>query len=152
MKLAIITGASRGIGRELALELDRRWGRNARFILVARSRNALAALKAGMQGETVLCATDLANPVAATETFTAALHALDVSAYGHVYLVHNAGLAGPVGRLGLLDGKSVDDTMRVNITSPILLTNAIFQWIGDRGTQFSMLNISSGQPGFPSRD
>ena len=54
-----------------------------------------------------------------------------------------------MGRLGTLDGKSVDDTVRVNITVPILLADAVFAWIGETAVPLSMLNVSSGAARFP---
>ena len=47
-RLALVTGASRGIGRAIALELARE---GARMILVARSEGPLKAVKAEMHGD-----------------------------------------------------------------------------------------------------
>ena len=63
-KTALITGASRGIGRAIALELARQ--KVKRLILVARSRDKLAevALQVEAMGvEAVIMALDLKKPV-----------------------------------------------------------------------------------------
>ena len=149
MKLVIITGASRGIGQALARELDRRWGSEATFLLLARNQAGLTLLAAELGGEAVSCPVDFADPVAGALRFADVLGAHTPGAFTHVYLGNNAGMAGPIGRVGTLDAEAVDRTMKVNVTTPILVTNALLGWIGDSGTPVSVLNISSGAARFP---
>lgn len=149
MKLVIITGASRGIGQALALELDRRWETDTTFLLLARNEAALSSLAVQLKGNGVPCPVDFGNPVNGAARFAELLSATEPGSFTHVYLVNNAGMAGPIGRLGTLDAAAVEMTVQVNVTTPILVTNVLLAWIGDSGTPVSVLNISSGAARFP---
>ena len=86
-KAAVITGASRGIGRAIALRLA---GAGARVAVLARRADALAEVVADVRaagGEAVAAVCDVADPDqvrAAAEVVRAALGAVDI-------LVNNAG-------------------------------------------------------------
>ena len=71
MPTALITGASRGIGRELALGLARR---GYDLLLVARSESQLQALahevQASHQQQAQVLALDLTEPTAASQVAT----------------------------------------------------------------------------------
>jgi NAD(P)-dependent dehydrogenase (short-subunit alcohol dehydrogenase family) len=86
---AIVTGASRGIGRAIALELARL---NARCIVTGRDEQSLLRTVAEIQGfnaEARSIALDLRLPESA-----AALTDFALAAYGHIdILVNNAGAA-----------------------------------------------------------
>lgn len=83
-KVAIITGASRGIGRAIARTLV---GEGAKVAVVARSREALDTLAHECGGECLVHAADLRDPSAA-----AALIAATLARFGRIdVLVNNAG-------------------------------------------------------------
>ncbi|KGF73726.1 3-ketoacyl-ACP reductase [Neosynechococcus sphagnicola sy1] len=63
-KIALVTGASRGIGREIALELAKQGVQ--RLVLVARDRQRLALVAAEIEGmgiEAVILPLDLSQPI-----------------------------------------------------------------------------------------
>ena len=83
-KVAIVTGASRGIGRAIAELLA---AQGMRLALAARSRNQLEALAASLGGDCLVQALDLREPEAPAALVTAA-----VERFGRLdLLVNNAG-------------------------------------------------------------
>ncbi|MDE2363923.1 MAG: SDR family NAD(P)-dependent oxidoreductase [Hyphomicrobiales bacterium] len=112
-RIALVTGASRGIGRAVALELARA---GAHVVALARTQGALEELddeirKAG--GEATLVPCDLVDHDA-LDRLGAAIHErwgkLDI-------LVGNAGLLGVLSPLGHIDPKEWDKVFAVNVTA-----------------------------------
>ena len=112
-RIALVTGASRGIGRALALELARR---GAHVIALARTQGALEELDDDIRklgGEPTLVPCDLKD-FDALDRLGYAIHQrwgkLDI-------LVANAGVLGPVTPLPHIDQKQWDEAMAVNVTA-----------------------------------
>jgi NAD(P)-dependent dehydrogenase (short-subunit alcohol dehydrogenase family) len=112
-RLAVVTGASRGIGRAVALELARH---GAHVIAVARTVGALEALDDDikqMGGEATLVPIDLKD-FAAIDRLGGAIFErwgkLDI-------LIGNAGILGPLSPLGHVEPKAFDEVMAVNVTA-----------------------------------
>ncbi|MDE2578564.1 MAG: SDR family NAD(P)-dependent oxidoreductase [Hyphomicrobiales bacterium] len=112
-RIALVTGASRGIGRAVALELARR---GAHVIAVARTQGALEELDDEIRkigGEATLAPLDITD-FDALDRLGAVIHErwgkLDI-------LVGNAGLLGVLSPLGHIDPKDWDKTMAVNLTA-----------------------------------
>lgn len=83
-KVAIITGASRGIGRGIAHELAKE---KMRMVLVARSGDLLNELAASLDSECLVHVADLRRTDAASEVISAA-----IERFGRIdVLVNNAG-------------------------------------------------------------
>ena len=91
-RTALITGASRGLGRALALELG---GRGARLGLVARGRSELEAVVAAVRARG-----GTAHGIAADVGSKEAIHRIAGTAAALLgdldAVVHNAGALGPV--------------------------------------------------------
>jgi 3-oxoacyl-[acyl-carrier protein] reductase len=139
--LAVVTGASRGIGRATALEFARR---GVELVLIGRAsrqqqETEVLAQAAGAPGVHFL-ACDFRD-AAATEQAAAALTrdfpTLDV-------LVNNAGIAA---RVSLEDttNQTWDDTFAVNLRAPFLLTRAVVPGMrrAGRGRILQVGSISS---------
>jgi short-subunit dehydrogenase len=120
---ALLTGATGGLGRAIAIALA---GRGAKVALSARKAEALEALAAELPGDghTALPA-DLAEPGAA-EQLASAAGAVDV-------LVANAGLPGS-GRLDDFSPDEVQRALRVNLEAPMLLAQALYPGMLERGS------------------
>src|ERR1039457_4300366 len=83
-KVAIVTGASRGIGRSIAQVLA---SEGMRLVLVARSQGQLNEVASSCQTESLVHVTDLRNPDEPESIITAA-----IKHFGHIdLLVNNAG-------------------------------------------------------------
>jgi NAD(P)-dependent dehydrogenase (short-subunit alcohol dehydrogenase family) len=115
MDTALITGASRGLGRALAHELARRgW----RLVIDARGAEALEAARAELAASTDVVA--IPGDVADTEH----LHALVQAAGPRIdLLVNNASLLGPSPQPQLADYPlgTLERVYRINVLAPLAL-------------------------------
>ena len=136
----MITGASSGIGRELA----RLVAREAKaLVLVARRRDRLEELKTELLAAKKdlvvhLEVRDLADPAAVEPLVAAAREAV-----GEIdVLVNNAGV-GDMAMFDLSDATRVRKMIDLNVTSLVALTGALVPGMVARG-RGGVLNISSG--------
>ena len=137
-KTALITGASGGIGYELALLLARD---GFDCILVARSRDKLDELAARLESEfrvkTLVVARDLSKPTAVDEIYeevSAASMSIDL-------LVNNAGF--PVyGRFVDTDWQTELDMLQVNVVALTALTKLFVRGMVERRNG-RILNLAS---------
>ena len=119
MKQAIITGATGGIGRAIAIAL--RDG-GFRVLALGRDRQGLAEL-ARMEGMETR-AVDLADRDALRAAVAGV--AADV-------LVNNAGMMPPLSPFPDLDEDQIDRTIAVNLTAALALTRMVVPGMRDRG-------------------
>ena len=112
-RLALVTGASRGIGRAVALELARQ---GAHVIAMARTQGALEKLDdeiRALGGEATLVPCDIKDYEALDR-----LGGAIFTRWGKIDIfVGNAGILGPITPLSHLDPKQWDDVMAVNVTA-----------------------------------
>lgn len=121
-RTALLTGATGGLGRAIAEAMSRR---GARLVLSGRKREALEQLAASLPGSGHRAApADLAEPGAA-ERLAAECEEVDI-------LVANAGLPG-AGWLGDFTPEQVARALRVNLEAPMLLAQALFPAMLERG-------------------
>ena len=99
MKIAVITGASSGMGRELALLLDQRIPNIQELWLIGRRRERLLSLERRLRKKCRLLSMDLLEP----SSFLSYERALEESGAEIVVLVNEAGFGkiGAVSRLSL---------------------------------------------------
>jgi hypothetical protein len=141
----LITGASAGIGRELAhlFAADK-----SHLLLVARSEDRLRELAGEVTArygtQTLVFPADLARPEAAQ----ALVNRLDSRGITVDVLVNNAGF-GAVGRFAELDEQQQADMMHVNVLAPTQLARLLLLRMIQRG-RGGVLNVASTaafQPG-----
>ncbi|URM97908.1 SDR family oxidoreductase [Actinomadura madurae] len=131
MKTALITGASRGLGRALARGLaEDGWN----LVIDARDAAALAAV-ADETGATAI-AGDVTDPAHRTALARAAGGGLDL-------LVNNASTLGPtpMPRLASLPVDALADTLATNVLAPLALIQAVLPGLRER--RGAILNITS---------
>jgi NAD(P)-dependent dehydrogenase (short-subunit alcohol dehydrogenase family) len=120
-RIALVTGASRGIGYATALALARA---GAHIIAVARTVGGLEELDDAIRGEggtATLVPLDLKDTEGIgrlAAALTARYRRLDV-------LVGNAGILGPLSPLGHVEPQAWDDVLAVNVTANWYLIRAM---------------------------
>jgi NAD(P)-dependent dehydrogenase (short-subunit alcohol dehydrogenase family) len=128
---ALVTGASRGLGRALAEQLA---ARGARVVLVAREAGPLHDVVAGIRGRG-----GLAHAIAGDIAAKAAIHAIAGQAQGLVgelsIAIHNASTLGPTPLRLLLDTECEDlaAVLETNLVGPFRLTKVLAGAMAIRG-------------------
>lgn len=137
-KTALVTGASTGIGKAIAVDLAKR---GAKLILVARSKDLLdqlaTELQAGHGTDVTVIVMDLAKPGAAAQLFA------DVTARGLSVdlLINNAGF-GKWGHFGDVDAATYADMVDLNIKAVVDLCHVFLPGMATRG-DCGILNVAS---------
>jgi NAD(P)-dependent dehydrogenase (short-subunit alcohol dehydrogenase family) len=112
-RIAVVTGASRGIGKATALALAKR---GAHVIAVARTQGGLEELDdeiKALGGNATLVPADVKD-FPALDRLGAAIH----ERWGRLdILVGNAGVLGKLSPLGHIEPKTWDEVMAVNVTA-----------------------------------
>lgn len=133
-RAALVTGASSGIGTEIARELARR---GHRLALVARSEDRLRALADELGGDTVVLPTDLADRAArAALPDRVAEHGLAVDV-----LVNNAGFS-TMGRVSGADPAAELEMVEVDVLAVVDLCTRFLPGMVERGSG-AVLNVAS---------
>lgn len=120
-RVAIITGAGRGIGRAIALAFARQ---GARLILASRTRGELSATAGVCQeigGQADVVVTDIAVQEQVENLVSTA-----VKETGHVdILVNSAGIYGPIGPTADADIPAWTRAVEINLFGPLYLFRAL---------------------------
>ena len=124
-KKAIVTGHTRGLGAALAAQLE------------ADGWDVLGVARSG--GERV----DLGDPAALTAWLAGGTLRDFLADADDIVLVNNAGLLGPATLAGEQDAEATIAAVNVNVTAPILLTNAVLRDRPD-ALPVRVAHISSG--------
>ncbi len=115
-KVAIVTGASSGIGRAVARELARL---NVKQVLAARSKNRLHSLAEELDTETLVVQADMTNPKEVSEIVY-----LTIEHFGRLdFLLANAGVY-IAGDISQGDPDSWDQLFDTNVTGVFRLVHA----------------------------
>jgi benzil reductase ((S)-benzoin forming) len=138
--IAVVTGASRGLGRAIASQLLAEPG--TRVLAIARSSTALDAA-AGSSFETWQA--DLAEPVPLAGRLQDWLRAaLSAAPEAAVSMIHNAALLSPPGWLAAASDADLSASMRVNLEAPLVLSAAFLRATTTSRGPRKLLLISSG--------
>ena len=143
-RVAIVTGAGRGIGREIALGLARE---GAHIIAASRTpaeiEGTIAEIGAGV-AEAIAVPTDVASAGDVEGMVRAALNR-----FGRIdVLVNNAGTFGPIGPVLTNDSEEWVRTVMVNLVGTFLCTRAVLAGMVER-RRGKIINLSGGGAASP---
>ncbi len=142
MKYFIITGASKGLGEGLALELLRE---DHHLLCISRSESEqLRKLAAAKNVSLDFFLYDLANTQGIPALVEDIFKKIDSTQTEGIYLVNNAGLVSPVDRAENCPPEEAEKHLRVNLIAPMLLTSSFIKHVRDWHTEKRVLHISSG--------
>ena len=144
-KTALITGASRGLGAALALEL----APTHHIIAVAKTSGALEELDDQVKargGTATLAPMDITND-AAMATLCRGIY----DRWGSLNLwMHAAVHAAPLAPAGMIDAKDMSKSVAANITATATLITYIAPLLGSKGVALFFDDPRAGQPFFGS--
>jgi len=132
--LAVVTGASRGLGRLVAEALSRA---GARLLLVARDHHALLEVAGALPDARVL-AVDVSQADAA-----AIIGAAAEQLGGADILINNAAIQGPIGPALDVDAAEFEHTLRVDLLAPMALIRTLAPQMIAREAGW-IVNVSGG--------
>ncbi|MBR3804988.1 MAG: SDR family NAD(P)-dependent oxidoreductase [Clostridia bacterium] len=140
MNIAIITGASSGMGKEFVIQADKRYALDEIWV-VARREERLVALQNDVKAKIVPLALDLTNP----ESFLIISNKLESEKPNVKLLVNASGFgkmaefinSNPVSNAGMVD---------LNLKALILMTQTVLPYIKEGGKIIEMGSMSSFEP------
>jgi NAD(P)-dependent dehydrogenase (short-subunit alcohol dehydrogenase family) len=138
-KRALVTGAGRGIGREIAIGLARE---GARVVLLARSQHQLTEVAATIEaggGDALVVSVDLGDTIRLEAVIGETLadnDRIDI-------LINNAGVVSPLGPTVSVPLEAVWHAVAVNLVAPIVLTRALAPGMLAHGWG-RIVNVSTG--------
>lgn len=142
----LVTGASSGLGRELAVVLA---GRGARLAVVARREAALHDLADELRGRglraPLVFAADLAQAGVPARVGAAALGALG----GVDVLINNAGIHFVDALARAADGPPAREVFEVHLWAPLALTSAVLPSMLSQG-RGTIVNVTAGMANLPA--
>ncbi|MCZ8383514.1 SDR family oxidoreductase [Achromobacter xylosoxidans] len=140
--IAILTGASRGIGAAMARGLAKP---GTRLITLARREDPeLAAYARSQDAQLEQVSVDLSDLAAAEAAARRICDTLPRDARRYL-LINNAGTVHPVsGTDALIDGPAIAAAFNLNVTAVMLLTARFLAAVADLKADRRVLNISSG--------
>ena len=136
MRVAIVTGVSRGLGEALALRL---LAGGFRVLGIGRANSARLA-----GGAYAFAEADLADAARVAQCGQEHFGALARTRPEFAVLINNAAAVDPVGRFGAMPDAALARAIAVNLTAPALLANAFCRAFPGPDGERRIVNVSSG--------
>jgi benzil reductase ((S)-benzoin forming) len=130
MKLALITGGSKGLGRSLREQLIR-----LGFHVMEYSRSAPHPWSISV---------DLSNPKHAANLISESLRSIRPEECENIVVISNAGVLAPIGLASKKPISEIEANLNINLTSPILAVSVILAHFQDAPCRKVLASISSG--------
>jgi short-subunit dehydrogenase len=152
MKTTVITGASDGIGAEMARQLAQSHGAGAGLVLAARNEALLhevAGQCAALGAQTLVVKTDVAVEAQCRQLVAAA-----ADRFGRIdALINNAGMSAQAlfADVTASDLHWYEDLMRINLWGSVWCTHAALPWLKQSGGSIVAVSSLAGLVGVPGR-
>lgn len=135
MELAIVTGASKGLGDAVVKGFLQK---GVKVIGVARGDVNQESLNyQHIQA-------DLSNIEMVLDVVNTLLREIEKQQLETVYVIHNAGMIEPIGRVGYLNVQQMTAAVNLNLLAPMLITNELMHALHEKQVRLVVVNVSSG--------
>lgn len=142
MQAAIISGASRGLGLALTADLLQR---GCMVVGLAREHSPALQQLAVQHAERLhFLRADLADSDSLHGIMAEALQCLPLEQITQLLLINNAGVVSPIASAGFYPTSEVSRALAINLTAPILLTDALLRLTDTLECELRIACISSG--------
>ena len=142
MKYFILTGASKGLGEGIALAL---LDQDHHILCISRTENQTLVKLASARGcKLEFIPFDLTHTQDIPRLMDRVFDKVDKKSATAFFLINNAGIIQPVGRVEDCPPEQVEQHIRINLVSPMLLCSAFIKHTAGSAIPKRILNISSG--------
>lgn len=142
MKMAIVTGATRGLGEAIASGLVEK---GAGLINISRRDNEnLKAMATGAGVTYSFHPCDLTSAADTEQVFREVGASVFSSGADTIYVIQNAGLVTPINPSGQVDAGSLEASVHVNLLAPMIVLNEMISASEGKSGQMLIVNVSSG--------
>ncbi|PAV62140.1 hypothetical protein WR25_07529 [Diploscapter pachys] len=152
--LPIVTGASKGIGKEIALQMACTVEKGSAFLITARSESALLEVKSQIRERCedaevwiVVCDMGNFNDETVLSTFDQILHEItEKEQFYTMFIYHNCGTVGIINKKAsqLCDGNQWRREFDINVVNMIQFNNMVLKYIGEQvSPRRFIINITS---------
>ena len=133
MNILIITGGSNGIGKAIAQKYTLE---NFTVFSISRSKTTEVNYQQ--------IAADLSNILEAVKAIQTVFSKIKNDKITSITLLNNAGSLGEVNTVGNLDSEKIKQTIQLNTTTPLVLSNEFIRLTKQLNCKKQIINISSG--------
>lgn len=138
MNILIITGGSNGIGKAIA----------QKYTIENHTVFSISRSKASEVNYHQITA-DLSKTSEAIKAINAVFSFIDINKTSSITLLNNAGALGEVNAVGNLDSEKIQQTIQLNTTTPLILSNEFVKLTKNLNCKKQIISISSGAAANP---